>query len=312
MQARFKGLFAAFTHGKSHHCPSCLAPVEANAFICHVCGSRVRAGFLRSSGMRSPSAIAAVALALVAGVATAAYVALAKGPKVVASARSGIPVPTSAAPSNTPPPAKPKQGVAVGKSKGKTKTKNTATTKSSATASPSSGTTTTTTTTTTPTGTTTTSTTSTTAPGTITLSPSAVKSYNPTKAPAASLGDAKNAIDGNPLSTWTYKLDQSAAGATNVGLGINLESAQHLHAIMFQTDTPGMAVSFYGAPGKPPASITDAGWTKLASVPSIPASTTVALDTHGRKFDYVLVLITHAPPGVNIGTVDISEVSLTG
>jgi hypothetical protein len=150
------------------------------------------------------------------------------------------------------------------------------------------------------------------APGTIALSRSAAKTYDPSKAAATSFGKPDNATDGNPLTSWTYKLDQSAAGATDVGLGITLKSAQHLHAIMFQTDTPGMAVSFYGATGKPPASITAAGWTKLASDPNVPASATISLDTHGRKFDYVLVVITRAPPGVNVGTVDISEVSLIG
>jgi hypothetical protein len=326
MQARFKELFAAFAPGKAHHCPSCLAPVEVNASNCHVCGSRVRVGFLRSSGMRSPSAIAAVTLALVAGVAAAAYVALAKGPKVGAPARAGIPVPTTAAAPKTPPPrTKPKQGLAVRKAKTKTsaKTKGTAaakgtvTTKSATTTSSSSGTTTTatttpTSTTTTTTGTTTTSTTPTVAPGTITLGRGAVKTYNPSSAPAASFGSPADATDGNPLSSWTYKLDPSVAGVTSVGLGIALKSAEHLHSIMFETDTPGMAVSFYGAPGKPPASITDPGWAKLASDPNMPASSTISLHADGRKFDYVLVVITHAPPGVTIGTVDISEISLIG
>ena len=314
MEGRFAGFKARFGKSgfaKGQYCPSCLAPVEPDSFACLKCGTIVRGRFARSSGLRSPSAIAAMALALIGGVATIAYIALAKGPKDTPG-RVGTPVPTSATPQIAP--AKPKTAVVVKKPTAKAGSKSSSATKSKKAATASGGstaTTPTTSTTTTPTTTSTsTNTTPTAAPKTISVPTSAAKTFNPSSAPAASFGKAANAVDGNPLTSWTYKLSQAAAGVTNAGLVIKL-TEQHLKSVTITTDTPGMSVAFYGAVGKEPAAVTDPGWLKLATSSEIPTSTTVALSTRGRAFDYFLVLVTHAPPGVNVGTVDISGLSLT-
>jgi hypothetical protein len=161
-----------------------------------------------------------------------------------------------------------------------------------------------------PTGTTTPA--GTTTPTTIRLGSNAASTYDPYGVASASFGTAAKATDGDPLSSWTYKLDPSTAGATRVGLVIDLKSAQHVRTITLTTGSPGMTVEFYGTMGTPPTSITDAAWVHLASRPSIDAQATVPLGAPSRTFDHLLIWITHAPPGVNAGSLSVSDVSVTG
>jgi hypothetical protein len=151
-----------------------------------------------------------------------------------------------------------------------------------------------------------------TAPAAIPLSAGSITTYNPFGAPAASLGSPARAIDGNPLTSWTYRLDASAAGRTMVGLMISLNTPRQVRAITLATATPGMSVEFYGATGSPPASITDPGWLHLTSRPSIAASATVTLPNVGKKLDCLLIWVTAAPPGVTVGSLGISELSVRG
>ncbi|HEY5196265.1 MAG TPA: hypothetical protein VIJ51_04510 [Solirubrobacteraceae bacterium] len=146
----------------------------------------------------------------------------------------------------------------------------------------------------------------------VALAKDAAATYNPFGSPAASLGSPAKAIAGDPLSSWSFKLDPSTAGATMVGLAITLKPAQSVSAITLTTGSPGMSVEFYGAAGALPALITDAGWVHLATRASIDAQSTVTVDRHGTKFDHLLIWVTHAPPGVNAGSLTISDVSVTG
>jgi putative peptidoglycan lipid II flippase len=149
-------------------------------------------------------------------------------------------------------------------------------------------------------------------PVTIALASGAATTYNPYGLPATSFGYPAKAIDGDPLRSWTYQLDPSTQGATEVGLAIDLSTPQTVREITLATGSPGMTVEFYGAASALPATITTPGWVHLATRRSIDAQTTVALASKGQKLDYVLVWITHAPAGVNAGALSLSDVSVAG
>lgn len=149
-----------------------------------------------------------------------------------------------------------------------------------------------------------------TAPSEIPLPPDAGASYNPYGLAATSLGAPAKALDSNPLTSWTLKLDPRTDGATNAGLLIDLEPAEPVRSIRLATGSPGMRVEFYGAQGSLPASITASGWEHLASRASIAPQAAVEVNSRGTKFDHLLVWIAHAPPGVNAGELDIAELSL--
>ncbi|MEA2371076.1 MAG: hypothetical protein QOH12_1470 [Solirubrobacteraceae bacterium] len=154
--------------------------------------------------------------------------------------------------------------------------------------------------------------TATTQTATIPLGSAAAVTYNPYGAPAASFGAAGKAITGDPLRSWTYRLDPSSRGATRVGLVLDLNSPQRVSSITLSSGSPGMAVEFYGAPGPLPGLITDPAWVHLASRGSVDPRVTVRLGSRDKSFAHILIWITHAPPGVNAGALSISDVSLTG
>jgi hypothetical protein len=171
--------------------------------------------------------------------------------------------------------------------------------------------TTTTPTTTTPTTTTPTTTTPTATGHVILLDTDAASTYNPYNLTASSFTDPANAIDGAPDTAWSYQLDPSTAGKTLVGLLIDMKTPQAARAIRITTLSPGMTVEFYGAVGSSaPAAVTDPGWVHLANRKAIKPSTEVVLQTGGKSFRYLLVWITHAPTGVTVGSVGISELSV--
>jgi hypothetical protein len=331
----FDAVFAAFGAGRRSSCPTCLAVVEAGQPFCLECGGPLRGRLGPHTGPRSPTAIAAITLVLIAAVAGGAYVVLGPGPSpatgtaagsaaasvkppVAASTGATTPIkPTTIVKTAVPPkiPAvtpTPKPAVGATTSGAAKTTTPAATVKPTAPAattpatapaatSPASGTT--------PAATT--PATSVAAP-TVPLDAKSVAAYNPYGAPAASFGSAAKAVRGDPLSSWTYKLDPATGGVTKAGLAINLKPARSVKAIALTTGSPGMTVEFYGAVGSLPALITDPGWVHLASRGSIDPQATVALDAQGKKFDYLLIWITHAPPGVNAGALTLSDVSVVG
>jgi hypothetical protein len=140
----------------------------------------------------------------------------------------------------------------------------------------------------------------------------ALTAYDPYGAPASSLGSPARAIAGDPLTSWTYKLDPATGGATRIGLAIALGTPRSVTAISLTTGSPGMTVEFYGTAGRLPAAITDPAWVHLASRAELPAQSTIALGAGERRFDYLLIWITHAPPGVNAGALSVSGVSVAG
>jgi hypothetical protein len=313
-------------------CPACLASIQPGRDSCGSCGTPLRGRFGPLAGPRSPSAIAAIGLALVAGVAGVGYVLLALPagtPPGASTARAPSPVPSPVAaglrttaprfparvgatgpttptatsgalvapkiPKVTPTPVASAPAPSTQSAPTPASAQIAATTAPAA-SPPASATTP-----------------SATAPGaTIRLAAGGAATYNPYGAPAGSFGAAAKAIGGNPLSSWTYRLDPSSGGATKVGLVVDLRSAERIGSITLSTGSPGMAVEFYGASGPLPGTITDRAWVHLASRTAIGPQMTVGLGARDKSFDHVLIWITHAPPGVNAGALSISDVSLTG
>jgi hypothetical protein len=281
----------------------------------------VRGRFGSPSGLWSPSAIATLALLLVAAGAGGTYALLAKGPpampgattagagKAPVAAATGATIQasgvTAARPSRIPtvvPTPKPR----VGATGAKTTTAAAPGTPTSAATPPAPATTTT--------GETprTSAANGAASADAVKLADGAVQDYNPYGAVAGRLGNPAKATDGDPLTAWTYKLDPATDGATKVGLAIRLTPAEQVSRVTLATASPGMSVELYGAQGQLPATITAPGWLHLASRADIDPDITIDVNPEGKKFDYLLVWITHAPTGVNAGDLSISELSVDG
>ena len=149
------------------------------------------------------------------------------------------------------------------------------------------------------------------APVKILLDTNAASTYNPTNLPATSFGDPASAIDGDTTTAWTYQLDPTTAGVTQVGLAIDMQHAQTVRGVELNTSSKGISIVLYGAVGAAPATITDPLWIKLASVAHLPDTATLKLTNPAlRKLRTILVWITNAPTKQTTGTVGIAELSV--
>lgn len=129
--------------------------------------------------------------------------------------------------------------------------------------------------------------------------------YAPYAPASADLGDASRVVDGTTRTAW--RTPSLAAGADpQLGVYVDLASAQKLRKLVLTTPTPGMSVEVYGATQGPPDSITAPGWDHLASRSGIGARTTIGLGNRSER--YVLVWIVGLPPGATSAA--ISELSL--
>jgi len=129
--------------------------------------------------------------------------------------------------------------------------------------------------------------------------------YAPYAPTSADLGDASRVVDGTTRTAW--RTPSFPAGTRpQVGVYVDLASAQKLRKVVLATPTPGMSVEIYGATQGPPDSITAPGWTHLASRGDVGASTTIGLGNRSER--YVLVWIVGLPSGATSAA--ISELSL--
>jgi hypothetical protein len=153
-------------------------------------------------------------------------------------------------------------------------------------------------------------------PSALLLDTNAASTYNPYNYPEAGFGDPGLAIDGEATTAWTGQVQPSSAPNMAEGLVLDLKSPTKLGAVRLITETPGMTVQLYGATGhKPPATITEPGWTPLSSTHVLKKKST-RLTLHVTKgFRFVVVWIVKAPASA-IGTpqapghVDLNEVEL--
>jgi hypothetical protein len=153
-------------------------------------------------------------------------------------------------------------------------------------------------------------------PSALLLDTNAASTYNPYSYPEAGFGDPGLAIDGEVTTAWTGQVQPSSAPNMAEGLVLDLRTPTKLGAVKLVTETPGMTVQLYGATGhKPPATITEPGWTQLSASHVLKKKST-RLKLHGTKgFRYVVVWIVKAPASA-VGTpqapghVDLNEVEL--
>jgi hypothetical protein len=154
-------------------------------------------------------------------------------------------------------------------------------------------------------------------PPAILLDTNAASTYNPYDYPEAGFGDPALAIDGEVSTAWTGQVQPHSAPNMAEGLVIDLNSATKVGAVKLITETPGMKVQIYGARGhKPPATITEPGWTQLSASHVLKKkSTRLKLRDAGKGFRYVLVWVVKAPESA-VGTpqapghVELNEVEL--
>lgn len=118
--------------------------------------------------------------------------------------------------------------------------------------------------------------------------------YAPYTAPDVDLGDASRTVDGSTRTAWKAPAAADPAAPPQVGVYIDLAGREKLRALKLQTSTPGISIEIYGATRDPPPSITDSGWSHLASRSGVAAETKVKLED--RALRYVLVWIVGAPP----------------
>jgi hypothetical protein len=129
--------------------------------------------------------------------------------------------------------------------------------------------------------------------------------YAPYTSGSVDLGDASRVVDGTTKTGW--RTPAVAAGAApQIGVYVDLASAQKLRKLVIDTSTPGISVEIYGATNGPPATITDPAWDHLATRNAIDGSTTIGLPS--RPYRYLLVWIVGLPPGTTSAA--ISELSL--
>jgi hypothetical protein len=153
-------------------------------------------------------------------------------------------------------------------------------------------------------------------PSALLLDTDAASTYNPYGYPEAGFGDPGLAIDGEVTTAWTGQVQPSSAPNMAEGLVLDLKSPTKLGAVRLITETPGMTVQLYGATArKPPATITEPGWTQLSSTHVLKKKSTRVKLHVTKGFRFVVVWIVKAPASA-VGTpqapghVDLNEVEL--
>jgi hypothetical protein len=153
-------------------------------------------------------------------------------------------------------------------------------------------------------------------PSAILLDTDAASTYNPYSYPETGFGDPGLAIDGEVTTAWTGQVQPSSAPNMAEGLVVDLKSPTKLGAVKLITETPGMTVQLYGATGsKPPATITEPGWTPLSATRVLKKKSTRIKLHVAKGFRFVVVWVIKAPAAA-VGTpqapghVDLNEVEL--
>ncbi len=161
-----------------------------------------------------------------------------------------------------------------------------------------------------PTTQTATSTGSATPPVPISLSSGAARTYAPGQTVQTAVADPADAIDGSQRTAWSWTLGPSDAGAVDAGLLLDLRRAISLRSVTIVTATPWMSIVVKGATGPVPKTITAPGWIQLARVKALDPMATVALRHTGTPVRHLLIWITHPPPGVNSGRLQLNDVTV--
>jgi hypothetical protein len=122
--------------------------------------------------------------------------------------------------------------------------------------------------------------------------------YAPYATGDADLGDAGAAVDGAGGTAWETPPFDDPAAHPQLGVYVDLATAERLTKLVATTPTPGMSFEVYTATAGPPKSITSAGWSHMATKQATPGKTTIEFPA-GTKARYVLVWVTSLPQNVD-------------
>lgn len=115
----------------------------------------------------------------------------------------------------------------------------------------------------------------------------------PPSATGEDLGDAGAIVDGSPGTAWRTPVYEDPATNPQIGVYVELPSAERLDELVVTSPTPGMRVEIYAAKSGPPASITSSGWSHLSDK-TLQGKSTIPLP--GSAYRYVLLWVTGLPP----------------
>ncbi len=121
------------------------------------------------------------------------------------------------------------------------------------------------------------------------------------------LGDATLVTDGSPSTAWKTPEFDDPATNPQLGVYVDLATAERITRLVLTTPTPGMTFEVYGARNGPPKSITATGWSHLATKVNTPGKTTITLPS-GTTSRYVLIWVTGLPAGAR--QAEISELQV--
>jgi serine/threonine-protein kinase len=154
----------------------------------------------------------------------------------------------------------------------------------------------------------------------IQLAQTAAHDYNPFGTGPEHPDEVSNAIDGDPNTAWsTEHYMGGALGKPGVGLYVDAAPGVAARAVVIRTPTPGFLAEIYAANSfdeslryGDPQPLSARGWTQLTAAKPIAHQTVLALDTHGARYRYYLVWITHLQPEAQSGAVaaQLSDVTL--
>lgn len=120
--------------------------------------------------------------------------------------------------------------------------------------------------------------------------------YAPYAEDDVDLGDATLITDGSPSTAWKTPAFDDPATNPQLGVYVDLATAERITRLVLTTPTPGLTFEVYGARSGPPKSITAPGWSHLATKENSPGKTTITLPG-GTTARYVLIWVTGLPAG---------------
>jgi hypothetical protein len=152
-------------------------------------------------------------------------------------------------------------------------------------------------------------------PAAILLDTNAASTYNPYSYAASDFGDPSLAIDGDPSTGWTARVEAATAPRMAEGVLIDLKGRDKLSSIELITSTPGMTVQVYGAKSHTaPASITDPAWLALSHEQVVhKRHARIKLRHPNQAFTFVTLWISKAPASSTAaapGRVSVNELEL--
>lgn len=121
------------------------------------------------------------------------------------------------------------------------------------------------------------------------------------------LGDAGAAVDGNKSTAWETPPFDDPTAHPQLGIYVDLATAERLTKLVLMTPTPGMSFEVYTATSGPPKSITAAGWSHVATKDDSPGKTTIELPD-GSKARYVLIWVTGLPQDRDLAAISELEI----